>query len=78
MKPDGEYTSGNQFVTNEQTDIDHQPDLKGGKDEVNLKKIKYHPTGPNSNSFVPSVLGYASLPTNYPDVNAPGVGVKLL
>ena len=60
------------------TNANYNPKLAAAALAIDAKKIKYNPTGPNSNSFAMSIVKKAKLPNKYPNVNAPGAGMNLL
>ena len=75
--PVGEYDPGNRFVTLLDTKENLTAKLTLASTAISARKIKYVPTGPNSNSFAMSVAERAGLPRKKPAGDAPGSGIKL-
>lgn len=73
-----EFSASNKFVEVKETRKNHLPKFAMANGIVNAKKIKYVPTGPNSNSYAMSILKYAGLPRKKPNVKAPGHGMYIL
>jgi hypothetical protein len=74
----GELDYNARFVVLKDTSQDYNPKLIEASNIIDMKNIKYEPTGPNSNSFAMSIVRYAGLPRNKPSGNAPGEGIYLL
>lgn len=73
----GEYSPTNRFVTLRDTDENlHNPLIAAGT-EIDARRIRYVPTGPNSNSFAMSLAERVGLPRNKPSGDAPGSGMSL-
>jgi len=72
-----EVAPGNQFIILRDTNQDLTAKLFAAATEIDAKRIKYVPTGPNSNSFAMSVAGNVGLPRKHPPGTAPGAGMQL-
>ncbi|MDP0925657.1 hypothetical protein Q0601_00580 [Paracoccus onubensis] len=59
-------------------DKDHNLGLTQHSQEIADKKIKYVPTGPNSNSYATTIVNEEGIGAEPPDCWAPGAGVSLL
>lgn len=73
----GEYAEDNRFVTLLDTDKNLRNDLIGQGGEIDGKRIRYVPTGPNSNSFAMSLAERVGLPRRKPAGDAPGSGMSI-
>ncbi len=73
----GEVALGNTFVTLKDTSRNLNAQLFAAAQVIDAKRIRYVPTGPNSNSFAMSVAGDAGLPRKHPPGTAPGAGMRL-
>ncbi|WP_298258215.1 hypothetical protein [uncultured Litoreibacter sp.] len=74
----GEVALGNKFVTIRDTNANYVPKLLAASSQIGMKRIKYDPTGPNSNSYAMSIVRKAKLPDRKPAVTAPGAGMQLI
>ena len=74
----GEASPSNKFVTLRDTNANYNTKLITAAMAVDAKKIKYVPTGPNSNSFAMTIVKKAGLPQKHPSIRAPGAGMNLL
>jgi hypothetical protein len=72
-----ELAPGNTFVTLKDTNENLNIKLFAESNRIDARRIKYVPTGPNSNSFAMSVAGGAGLPRRHPPGTAPGAGMQL-
>ncbi len=73
----GEYSPTNRFVTLQDTNENLHFDLDVAAKEMDARRIRYVPTGPNSNSFAMSLAERVGLPRRKPSGDAPGSGMSL-
>lgn len=73
----GEYAPDNRFVTLRDTHEDLRNKLMEQGWEIDGRRIRYVPTGPNSNSFAMSLAERVGLPRRKPSGDAPGSGMSV-
>lgn len=73
----GEYAPDNRYVILRDMNRDLGTELMAQSRAMDAMRIRYVPTGPNSNSFAMSLAERVGLPRRKPEGDAPGSGIKI-
>lgn len=73
----GEVAPSSRFITLKDTNRNLTAKLAAESMIIDAKRIKYVPTGPNSNSFAMTIAEKSELPRRKPAGDAPGSGMRL-